>query len=96
MLFRSQFQQAAVQDRIQKTFGNDEKEMVNKDHEQSMMDKKIELEKVKQDKKSTVKKSVVKEARELGLIYVGSNKYANSIGEVTHINENGNLIEITK
>ena len=48
------------------------------------------------NKSSNTKKPVVKEARELGLTYVGSNKYANSLGEVTHINENGNLIEITK
>lgn len=85
---QQQFAQAAVQDKIQKTFGNDEKEMVNKSHEADMMDKKIELEKMKS------KKSVVKEARELGLKYVGSGNYANSEGNITHLNENGILVKV--
>ena len=85
---QQQFAQAAIQDKIQKTFGNDEKEMVNKSHEADMMDKKIELEKMKS------KKSVVKEARELGLKYVGSGNYANSEGTITHLNENGILVKV--
>ena len=40
------------------------------------------------------KKSVVKEAKELGLIYVGSNRYANTEGDVTHLNEDGVLVPI--
>jgi hypothetical protein len=95
---QQQFNQAAVQDKIQKTFGNDEKEMVNKDHEQSVLDKKIELERIKSKKSvpASNKRNTVKEARELGLTYVGSNQYANSQGQVTHLSRNGYLVEITK
>jgi hypothetical protein len=78
------------------------KEMVNKGHEATMMDKKIELERIKSSKKPAAtakkpapkKKSVVKEAKELGLIYVGSNRYANTEGDVTHLNEDGVLVPI--
>lgn len=87
---QQQFAQAAVQDKIQKTFGNDEKEIANKEHEANMIDKKIELEKAKS------KKGTVKEARSLGLTYIGSNKYADDKGVVTHINENGYLVELNK
>ena len=96
MQARQQFQQAAVQDKIQKTFGNDEKEMVNKDHEANMMDKKIELERLKSKKPVAAKKATIKEARSLGLSYVGNNQYANNEGQVTHIAQNGYLVEITK
>ena len=64
--------------------------MINKSHEADMMDKKIELEKMKN------KKSVVKEAKELGLKYVGSGQYADSEGHVTHLNENGILVKLNK
>ena len=87
---QNQFAQAAVQDKIQKTFGNDEKDAENKSHEANMMDKKIELEKAKS------KKTTVKEARSLGLKYVGQNKYANNQGVVTHMNESGYLVELNK
>ena len=101
---QQQFQQAAVQDKIEKTFGNDEKEMVNKDHEANMMDKRIELEKVKASKKpgsikttlSKKKKTVSEEAKDLGLVYIGSGKYMNESGEYTHMNVNGVLVETTK
>jgi hypothetical protein len=95
---QQQFQNAAVQDKIQKTFGNDEKELVNKDHEQSMMDKKIELERIKSKKKpaASTGKKTIKEARNLGLTYIGNNQYANNDGQVTHLAQNGYLVEITK
>ena len=93
---QQQFQNAAVQNQIQKTFGNDEKEMVNKDHEANMMDKKIELEKLKTKKNPTPAKKTIKEARNLGLTYVGGNKYANTEGQVTHLAENGYLVELNK
>ena len=87
---QQQIQQAVVQDKIQQLTqdpNRDEKDMINKGHEQSMLDKKIELEKVK-------KKAAVKEAVELGLTYVGNGKYANTEGKVTHLNENGILIPL--
>jgi len=87
---QQQIQQAVVQDKIQQLTqdpNQDEKDMINKGHEQSMLDKKIELEKVK-------KKAAVKEAVELGLTYVGNGKYANTEGKVTHLNENGILIPL--
>ncbi|NDB60643.1 hypothetical protein EB001_19675, partial [bacterium] len=74
-------------------------EQESRGHEANMMDKKIELEKIKQKSKtvpSAKKKSVVKEAKDLGLTYVGQGKYANTEGLVTHLNENGQLVEITK
>ncbi len=40
------------------------------------------------------KKSVVKEAKELGLTYVGQGRYADENGTVTHMNESGILREI--
>ena len=43
------------------------------------------------DLKAAKKKTVAEEAKELGLIYVGSGKYANKDGVVTHLNENGIL-----
>jgi hypothetical protein len=62
-----------------------------------MMDKKIALEKMKQKKsappaKAAKKKTVAEEAKDLGLVYVGSGKYANKGGEITHLNENGILL----
>ena len=87
---QQQIQQAVVQDKIRQLTqdpNRDEKDMINKGHEQSMLDKKIELEKVK-------KKTAVKEAVELGLTYVGNGKYANTEGKVTHLNENGILIPL--
>jgi len=75
-------------------------EQESRGHEANMMDKKIELEKIKQKGKSPApaakKKSVVKEAKDLGLTYVGQGKYSNTEGQVTHLNENGQLVEITK
>ena len=94
---QQQFVQADVQDKIQKTYGNDEKEVANKGHEANMMDKKIELERIKANKGATKpakKKTVAEEAKTLGLTYMGSGKYANSDGVVTHLNENGKLINI--
>jgi hypothetical protein len=89
-----------------------------RDHEQAMMDKKIELEKVKSKHTETKgkfaskkppakktdskkkpepkkkKKTVSEEAKELGLIYAGMGRYLNRLGEHTHQNENGILINI--
>jgi hypothetical protein len=93
---QQQITQAAVQDKIQDmTKGNDEvskPEQDSRDHEQSMLDKKIELERIK-NKKITgpKKKTVASEARQLGLRYIGEGKYANTEGEITHLNENGIL-----
>ena len=78
------------------------KEQEGRNHESSMMDKKIELEKIK-SKKSTAsaskkpaakkKKTVAEEAKDLGLVYVGAGRYADSShGRVTHLNENGILV----
>ena len=95
---QSQITQAVTQKKIDNIVGDEEpkkSELINKDHEANMMDKKIELEKLK-SKPSGVKKTVAKEARELGLTYIGENRYANNEGQVTHLNENGILKEITK
>ena len=102
---QQQIAQAHIQKEVDKV--NPEaanKEQANKGHEATMLDKKIELERIKSSKKPAApakkpapkKKSVVKEAQELGLIYVGSNRYANSYGDVTHLNENGILVELNK
>ena len=96
MQAQQQFQNAAVQDKIEKTFGDTEKDAVNKDHEANMLDKKIELERLKAKKPVAAKKATIKEARSLGLSYVGNNQYANNEGQVTHIAQNGYLVEITK
>lgn len=83
----------------------------SREHDQVMMDKKIELEKAKtkaaavkgkyaskfppkkkDDKKK--KKTIAEEAKELGLIYAGMGRYLNKLGEHTHQNENGVLINI--
>jgi hypothetical protein len=88
---QKQIAQAQVQNQIDQIRpDNSEKEMINKSYEADMMDKKIELEKMKN------KKSVVKEARELGLKYVGSGQYADSDGHITHLNENGILVKLNK
>jgi hypothetical protein len=86
---QQQIAQAQVQNQIDQIRpDNSEKEMINKSHEADMMDKKIELEKMKN------KKSVVKEAKDLGLKYVGSGQYADSEGLITHLNENGVLVKL--
>lgn len=77
-------------------------------HEKEMADRKIEIEKIKSkadlakakagaksnEKKPAPKKkkTVAEEAKDLGLIYVGSGKYATKGGVVTHLNENGILL----
>ena len=103
---QQQITQAAVQQEIDKNTEEqpvNKNELINKDHESKMMDKKIELEKIK-SKKSTApakkpapkKKTVAKEARDLGLVYVGNNQYTDPQGSVRFINENGILIELNK
>jgi len=103
---QQQIQQAAIQQEIDKNTEEQpvsKSELINKDHEQSMMDKKIELEKIK-SKKSTAptkkpapkKKTVAKEARDMGLVYVGNNQYSSLTGDARFINENGILVELNK
>jgi len=93
---QSQIAQAQISKEVDKINPEaNKKEMINKDHESKMMDKKIELEKVKSKKTpQNKKKTVAEEAKDLGLIYIGSGKYATKTGIVTHLNENGNLIPI--
>ena len=68
----------------------------------AMMDKKIELAKVQgakrpaESKPKPKDKKTIKEARNMGLTYVGGNQYANSQGQVTHLAENGYLVELNK
>ena len=94
---QQQIAQAQVQKEVDKITGPDQEpgkaEVAGRDHESKMMDKKIELERIK---KTGAKKTVAKEARELGLTYIGENRYANNHGQVTHMNENGILKEIAK
>jgi Bacteriophage T4-like portal protein (Gp20) len=107
---QQQIAQAQVQKEVDKINPDAaKKEQAGRDHESNMMDKKIELEKTKASKKpasgskapakkpaTSNKKKTVKEARSMGLTYVGSNKYANRDGVVTHLNESGYLVEINK
>ena len=74
------------------------------------MDKKIEIERTKSktdiskakaankqaSKKPAPKKTVAKEAKDMGLIYVGGGEYTNAQGSVRFINENGILVELNK
>ena len=95
---QQQITQAAVQQEIDKNTEEQpvsKNELINKDHESKMMDKKIELEKMK-NKKAQPKKTVAKEARDLGLVYVGNNQYSDPQGSVRFINENGILTELNK
>ncbi len=95
---QQQIAQAQVDKEVEKITGPDEgpgkAEVSGRDHESKMMDKKIKLAQIQSKKSAPAKKSVVKEAREMGLTYVGSNRYANTDGEVTHLNENGELVPI--
>jgi hypothetical protein len=98
---QQQIAQAVTQKEVDKIAGPDQgpskSEKTSQDHESKMMDKKIALEKMKQKKsappaKAAKKKTVAEEAKDLGLVYVGSGKYANKGGEITHLNENGILL----
>jgi hypothetical protein len=77
-------------------------EQAGRSHESKMMDKKIELERIKSNKgapakkTSPKKKSAVKEAKELGLVYMGNNQYSDSTGEAKYLNENGILVKLNK
>lgn len=101
---QQQIAQAQVQKEVDKITGPDQgpnkSETVGRDHESKMIDKKIELERIKANKKAPekkpAKKSVVKEARELGLWYAGLGQYADDNGKITHISENGILVELNK
>lgn len=91
---QQQIAQAQVNQEVQKITGPDEgpgkSEKAGHDHESKMMDKKIKLAQIQSSKK----KAVVKEAKELGLTYIGQNRYANSNGDITHLNEDGVLVPI--
>ena len=104
---QQQIAQAQVSKEVDKINpDNGKKEQVGRDHESNMMDKKIELEKIKSskkpaapaptkkpaDKKPAKKKTISEEAKDLGLLYIGGGRYANSQGTVTHLNENGILV----
>ena len=99
---QQQVSQAITQKEIDNAIGNEEEpisknELINKDHESKMMDKKIELEKIKSKKSAAPKKNTVaKEARDMGLVYVGNNQYTDIQGNVRFINENGILVELNK
>ncbi len=97
---QQQIAQAQVQKEVDKISGPDQgpskSESQGRDHESKMMDKKIELERMKQKKsvpaKAAKKKTVAEEAKELGLVYAGNGRYINKSGSVTHLNENGVLV----
>jgi hypothetical protein len=96
---QQQIAQAQVNKEVEKITGPDEgpgkAETASRDHESTMMDKKIKLAQL-QSKKSAPpakKKTVAEHAKDLELVYVGSGRYATSDGVVTHLNENGRLIE---
>ena len=101
---QQQIAQAHVQKEVDKITGPDQgaskSEAQGREHESKMMDKKIALEKMKQKKaapqakpaKAAKKKTVAEEAKDLGLIYIGNGRYADKVGTVTHLNENGILM----
>jgi hypothetical protein len=101
---QQQIAQAHVQKEVDKIAGPDQEpgkaETASRDHESNMMDKKIKLATIQSKKGSTPpkkepakkKKTVAEEAKDLGLVYVGSGKYAAPNGTVTHLNENGILV----
>lgn len=70
-------------------------QIAQQDHEQNMMDKKIELAKTQNVKYSAghnKRKTVAEEAKSLGLVYVGNNSYSDESNKITHLNENGRLV----
>jgi hypothetical protein len=94
---QQQIAQAQVSKEVDKITGPDQgpgkAETASRDHESKMMDKKIELERMKQKKAAPAKKKTVAEsAKEMGLLYVGRGRYANKSGVVTHLNESGILV----
>ena len=97
---QSTITQAHVQKEVDKIVGPEDKEQgktekSSQDHESKIMDKKIELEKIKAGKKTGAKKKTVAEdAKSLGLKYIGFGRYANNKGEITHKSENGKLVSL--
>ena len=103
---QQQIAQAQVNKEVEKITGPDQgpgkSEKAGQDHESNIMDKKIELEKIKAskgapkraeaNKPAGKKKTVAEEAKEMGLVYIGSGRYADRSGTVTHLNENGLLL----
>ena len=102
---QQQIAQAQVQKEVDKITGPDQgpnkSETIGRDHESKMIDKKIELERIKAskgapkktDKKPAAKKkTVAEEAKDMGLVYIGNGRYADRSGTVTHLNENGILL----
>jgi hypothetical protein len=94
---QQQIAQAQVNKEVDKITGPDEgpgkSETISRDHESEMMDKKIKLAQIQSKKSAPAKKKTVAEqAKDLGLVYVGSNRYADTSGNVTHLTENGILV----
>jgi hypothetical protein len=104
---QQQIAQAVTQKEVDKITGPDQgqgkTEKANQSHETKIMDKKIELERIKASKgapKKTEakkpaakkKKTVAEEAKDMGLVYIGNGRYADRAGNVTHLNENGILL----
>lgn len=96
---QQQIAQAHVNKEVEKITGPDEgpgkAETSSRDHESKMMDKKIKLAQIQSKKSAPApakKKTVAEQAKELGLVYVGSNRYADTSGNVTHLTENGILV----
>lgn len=102
---QQQIAQAVTQKEVDKITGPDagpsKSEVVGRDHESKIMDKKIELERIKaskgapkktEAKKPAKKKTVAEEAKDMGLVYIGNGRYADRSGTVTHLNENGILL----
>ena len=102
---QQQIAQAVTQKEVDKITGPDagpgKSEKSNQSHESKIMDKKIELERIKaskgapkkpEAKKPAKKKTVAEEAKDMGLVYIGNGRYADRSGTVTHLNENGILL----
>jgi hypothetical protein len=102
---QQQIAQAVTQKEVDKITGPDagpsKSETQGRDHESKIMDKKIELERIKaskgapkkpEKKPAAKKKTVAEEAKDMGLVYIGNGRYADRSGTVTHLNENGILL----
>jgi hypothetical protein len=103
---QQQIAQAVTQKEVDKITGPDagpgKSEKSNQSHETKIMDKKIELERIKASKgapkkteakkPAAKKKTVAEEAKDMGLVYIGNGRYSDRAGNVTHLNENGILL----
>jgi hypothetical protein len=93
---QQQIAQAQVNKEVDKITGPDEgpnkSEIIGRDHESKILDKKIELERIKTKSIPAKKKTVAEQAKDLRLTYIGGGKYVDQGNVVTHINENGRLL----